>query len=382
MTPAAHSAPAAGSISSVARRMKIVQLVNSLDVGGTERLVVDLASALQSRGHDVSVVCLRGAGALAEPLQSAGIGVLALEKPEGPNVSTLWRLTGYLRRLRVDVVHTHNPLVHHYGVVAGRLAGVSAVVNTIHGIGNLSAEPGLKEMLYSGMCRASSRVVAVCPMAYRAFCRGRVIPVAKLVAINNGIPLENFLGVEAGPPSPNFTFGIVGRLVPVKDHSSLLTAFRLVQEAAPHCRLEILGDGPLRADLQRRAAEQGIAAKVLFHGFSSRVADVMRRWHVSVLCSLSEGLPLGVLESMAAGLPIVGADVGGLRDLVEGGQCGWVCPSSDSDALAKAMLRAVETAPAVLREMGASGRAHVVEHYSLSRMTEEYERLFTELLAG
>jgi glycosyltransferase involved in cell wall biosynthesis len=344
-------------------------------------LVVDLANALHARGHDLSVVCLRAGRALAPFVERAGIEVFTLNKQEGPQLGVLVEFVKFLRHRRVDVIHSHNPLVHHYAMVGGRMAGVPAIVNTIHGIGNLSSEIGFKERLYTLSCRLSSRVVAVCPMALRAFSAGGVIPRSKLIAINNGIPLEPFVGIERSEARDGFTFGIVGRLVPVKDHRTLLQAFRQVVRKRPDCRLEILGDGPLRAELEALSSELGLTASVRFRGYSSDVAQFLAGIDASVLCSTSEGLPLGVLESMAAALPIVGTDVGGVRDLLEEGRCGWIVPPSNPDSLARAMLAAAETPVAECRAMGLRARTHVVENYSQARMTEEYEKLFAALVA-
>lgn len=357
--------------------MNIVQLVNTLEVGGTERLVVHLASALKDRGHRLTVVCLRASGDLEKPLASAGIEVVALEKAEGPNLGAMRKFVRCLKDRKVDVVHSHNPLVHHYALAAGRLAGVPAIVNTIHGLSNLAEKPGLKERLYSLTCRFSSRIVAVCPMAYRSFAAGGIIPRAKLLTINNGIPLQSFLEVPPAPAGHELVFGIVGRLQPVKDHASLLAAFATVLRVRPDCRLEILGDGPCRADLEKQAKSLGIDKKVVFHGFRSDVANFLATIDISVLCSTSEGLPLGVLESMAAGRTIVGTDVGGMRDLIEGGRCGWLCPPGRPDLLAQEMLTAANTPADVRAQMGKLGREHAVAHYSLTQMTDGYESLFS-----
>jgi len=254
------------------------------------------------------------------------------------------------------------------------------VVNTIHGPGNLAEKPGLKELLYTGMCRLSDRVVAVCPFAYRKFRDGGVIPKSKLIAINNGIPLDTFLNVRRRSSASEVVFGIVGRLVPVKDHRSLLAAFARVVERWPECRLEILGDGPLRSELEALAGELQIAQRTVFHGFSADVPRFLSRIHVFVLCSLSEGLPLSVLEAMAAGLPIVGTSVGGIPDLVQDGHCGWLCSPSDPASLADAMLQAVDAGTAGRELKGEQGRRHAADNYSLQRMTLEYEQLFARLL--
>jgi glycosyltransferase involved in cell wall biosynthesis len=361
--------------------MRIAEIVDTLEIGGTERLVVDLARSLQSLGHRLHVICLRHTGPLAGQLSEAGIEVMALGKPDGPDVRALTDLTTFLRSKRIDVVHTHNPLVHHYGVAGGRLARVPAVVNTIHGIRNLSSTIGAKEILYSVACRLSDRIVAVCSMAHRFFAAGKVIPRSKLMTINNGIALEPFLQVTARRRDADFVFGIVGRLEPVKDHRSLLQAFAILLQQYGQCRLEILGDGPERANLEQLAHDSNIARRVMFRGFSNNVAQFLQGIDAAVLCSTSEALPLGILEAMGAARPVIGTAVGGVPDLIEKGACGWLCPPSQPQLLAAAMSKALSCSPEEREEMGKRGRAHATAEYSLQRMTSEYERLFQLLLA-
>jgi glycosyltransferase involved in cell wall biosynthesis len=360
--------------------MRIVELVNNLEIGGTERHVVDLATSLQARGHEVSVICLRRGGPLQSILQQAGIKLVMLDKPENLNPGALVRLTAYLRRQRIEVIHTHNPLVHHYGAVAGRMAGVPVIVNTIHGPANLSRKTRFKELLFGAACRLSDRVIAVCPSAYRNFMEMPTIPKSRLMTINNGIALGQFEKVQRRPDDGCFVFGIVGRLAEVKDHRTLLDAFSRVARACANCRLEILGDGPLRSDLEQQAQSLGLSDKVIFHGYGSDIPAFMRRIDASVLCSLSEGLPLSVLEAMASGVPVVGTDVGETRNLIEGADCGWICHPADPASLAEAMSHALNAGTDERHEMGARARRFVIKHYSLSRMTDEYEQLFLQLL--
>jgi glycosyltransferase involved in cell wall biosynthesis len=221
-------------------------------------------------------------------------------------------------------------------------------------------------------------VVAVCRAAHDFFLKTTAIPHRKLTFIYNGIPLEKFLSLHPAPERPGFTFGTVGRLVPVKNHRSLLQAFSLVAHRMPGCRLEILGDGPLRQELETLSQHLGIAHLVLFHGSSLDVARFLSRLDAFVLCSDSEGLPLTLLEAMAAGLPVVATEVGGIPELVRDARCGWLCPVSDHGRLADAMLRVAESGER--QEMGARGRASAIQSYSLEKMGAKYEHLFREIL--
>jgi|SRR5579872_1345675 len=362
--------------------MRILELVDTLEFGGTERLVVELARSLQALGHQLHVVCLRRTGPLARPLTEAGIDTVTLNKPDGPDLRALLDFTTFVRSRRIDVVHTHNPLVHHYGLVGARMARVPVVVNTIHGLRNLSRQIGAKEVLYGLACRFSDRIVAVCPMAHRVFAAGKVIPRSKLITINNGIRLEPFLQLKPRGLCADFVFGIIGRLDPVKDHRSLLQAFAIVLRQHQQCRLEILGDGPERVRLEQLAQELNIAHRVLFRGFSNEVAEFLQGVDAAVQCSTSEALPLGVLEAMGAARLVIGTAVGGVQDLIEIAACGWLCPPSEPQLLAAAMSKAVSASAQEREQMGRRGRAYALAEYSLPRMTSAYEQLFQQLLAA
>ena len=358
--------------------MRITEVIDSLAIGGAERMMVDLTLNLAARGHSLDVVCLRQPGDLGRPLEAAGIRVTALQKPDGPDLSTLRSLSAHLRRNRTELVHTHNPLVHHYGLLAGRMAG-TAVVNTIHGLDNLEDGTGSHNFLYGLSCRMTDHVVAVCKMAYETFRAGRVIPGRRLEMISNGIHLERFLNSGPRARRSEFTIGVVGRLVPVKDHATLLRAMKLVISHQPGCRLEILGDGPARNELESLAAELGIQEHVVFRGFDTNVAGFLQELDLFVICSVSEALPLTLLEAMAAGLPVVGTEVGGIPDLIRDGACGWLCPPSDPVKLSEAILEA-HASPA-RSEYGRRGQAFVNLEHSVETMTDRYERLFQNLLS-
>ena len=357
--------------------MRIVELVNNLEIGGAERMVVDLALGLQARGHVLSVICLRGAGPLARLLREAGIEVCTLDKGEGFSLKAARTLARHLRRLQVHVIHTHNPLVHHYGALAARLAGVPVAVNTFHGPGNLTGL-GRTQMIFDASCLWSDRIVPCCDAVDLHLRKVTLIARRKLAVIPNGIPLERFRRILPREPDGHFVIGTVGRLVPVKDHASLLKAFALLRREAPQSRLEILGEGPMRATLERTARELGIDQNVVFHGSSLDVPGFLSRLDTFVLCSLSEGLPLTLVEAMAAGLPVVGTSVGAIPELVRSADCGWLSNPGDPAQLAARLLESLHCKTRV--ERGLRGRDYAVEHNSIESMTSAYEHLFDKVL--
>jgi glycosyltransferase involved in cell wall biosynthesis len=179
-------------------------------------------------------------------------------------------------------------------------------------------------------------------------------------------------------PNGKFVFGMVGRLAPVKDHITLLDAYARVCSQEPTVQLELLGDGPLYNTLRQRADALGIGDRVVFHRSSLDADKFLARLDTFVLSSLSEGLPLSLLEGMAAGLPVVATSVGAIPELVQASQCGWLCPPAQPAALSAALLTSLRCGQR--SEWGARGRDYVLRNNSVTAMTLAYERLFEGLL--
>ena len=224
--------------------MRILQLVANLDVGGLERLAVEMAKRQLRAGHETSICCMFHAGALARHAEHNGIRVRAFAKSPGFSVRFVLQLAQHLRSAGIQVLQTHNALVHHYGTLAARLAGVPVVVNTRHGSA-LADWNDRRERLYKSALRWTDRVILVSADLQREFVNVSKVPLDKTRVILNGIDFEAFSEHRARPGSryPAVRFGSVGRLVPEKDHATLLRAFARVAAQLDFAELHILGDG-------------------------------------------------------------------------------------------------------------------------------------------
>jgi glycosyltransferase involved in cell wall biosynthesis len=323
------------------------------------------------------VVCLRDAGKHAvglEEMRSAGVRLVELKKPSGPHPQTLARLIQIVRRERIQLINTHNHLVHHYGVVAG-MAGGAKTVNTLHGISTLNM-PGWARLVYWIGTLAASHIVAVCAPVMGALTSAYRIRPGKVSVIDNGIPLDEFLLIPERSRGSVTVFGTVGRLVDVKDHQSLIRAFQKVHRSHPECRLKLLGVGELEHDLRQLAGDLGVADAVEFCGYSSQPAKFLAGIDVFVLSSKSEGMPLTLLEAMAAGLPVVATAVGGIPEAVTP-EIGWLCPPRDTAALADRLEAALQ---ADLPARGASARFRARNCYSIEIMVQRYEAVYRTVL--
>ena len=368
--------------------MRIVQFVYNLDMGGLERLAIDLAQCQLAEGHEPLIYCLTYPGRLAPEAAAMGISVQSFEKPAGPNLGTVWKIAKQLRRDRPDVLHTHNHLVHHYGVVAGLLAGVPVVVNTRHraeprlvnGPGGWQVTPESRAKKSDRIFRATlpwtDSVVMISESTRQFFIRHCGIPPAKTRVILNGAHLEKFLNAPAHPGSapPRVRFGITARLVQDKDHFSLLRAFAAVAAVVPGAELHIAGDGPLRDRLSSLAQELNLTNRVTFLGALSDIPQFLSQLDIFVLSSLNEGLPLALLEAMAAGLPIVATRAGGVEEAAVDGHNAFLSAPGDSNGLAEAMIRMARVPD--LARMGAVGREIVQDKFRIEQTWQEYYKLF------
>ncbi len=364
--------------------LRISHVVENLNRGGLERVVIDLVRAQRGLGHDCEVVCLFEAGSLAGELAAAGVPVHACGKRGGLDLVAIARLRGHLRRHRTQVLHTHNAVAHYHAVAAALGLGVRRTINTRHGMG-VQQPGGRREWLFRRALSRTDVVVTVCEAARREVLAQGLIPAAKVVAIPNGIRLDAFepandaaraaLVRELGLPQGTRLIGAVGRLNWAKDPVSLVRAFRMVRERHPATALAWIGDGALRAEVEAAATSEGVADRVILLGDRSDVPRLLAGLDLYAMSSLTEGYSIALLEACAADLPIVATDVGGNGEIVRNGINGLLVPARDPQRLADA-LAALLADPARARDMGRAGRDWALASASIPAMAARYESAY------
>ncbi|MEM7707660.1 MAG: glycosyltransferase [Pseudomonadota bacterium] len=368
--------------------MKIVHVVESLETGGLERVVVNLARSQQASGEQPAVACIYHGGALADELKALNIEVMELNKSPGIDLGLLLRLTRRLKR--TDVVHAHNHIPHYYSAIPAGLNGIP-MITTRHGMGG---DPSLRrERLFRLALPFSSAVVCVCQAAAEArqleTLRRR--KPSKIHVIPNGTYLEPFLkpvdptGLtlrrELGISESAIVFGTVGRLNWAKNHELMLRSFSRAFAGKRHVYLLIVGEGSKRAAVETLVDELDIGRQVLLLGERADVPDLLPSMDVFVLSSKSEGYSVALVEASAAGLPIIATAVGGNGEIVNHETTGLLVSSGDESAMTEAMVR-LSGDLTLCSKLGASGRNWSMEHGSFSRMAERYAKLYERCLGG
>ena len=369
-------------------KLKILLLVTLSEWGGAQHVVFLIAQHLRS-DYDVTVACAPG-GALIERLREEG--VRAVEVPELARNLNPWRdlrafykLYSWMRRERFDLVHTHSTKAGLLGRVAARLAAVPVVLFTAHGWAFAEGRAYWKRRLLAHAERLAARVTAkiICVSEHdrELALRWRVAKPGQLLVVHNGIDPHSFLAADGSPVREELRLGkdpvvtFVGRLAPPKDPLTLLEAIRILPEG----RVLLIGDGELRPQIERFVQERSLPGRVVMAGFRSDIPEVLAASDVFVLSSRWEGLPLTVIEAMMAGLPVVAARVGGIPELVEDGETGFLVPPSDPEALAEALQRLLED-EGLRRRMGEAGREKALRGFTLERMLAQIQRVYEELL--
>jgi glycosyltransferase involved in cell wall biosynthesis len=368
-------------------------VIPGLGTGGTERLVTDLARRLDRERFAVSVVALED-GHFRSELERDGCRVTVLDgvREGGGRLARLGHIWGAMRRALaggVDVVHTHHlGMLLHAGVASLPRRGWRWV-HTEH------IRPDV-ERIYSRrlvrmapvLLRWPDLVTGVAEPVGRYFSENASVPASRVRVILNGVDVARFAGGGDDRRTTRraldiddeaWVIGTIATLRPQKNHTLLLEAFARVARAVPAARLVLAGGGPLAETLEERSRALGVRDQVYFLGSRLDAPALLRAFDTYCLSSHYEGLPLTILEAMAAGCPIVATRVLGIAEVVRDGETGLLVSPDNPAALADALLR-VRAAPALAARLVGAGRVWVQGHGDVGTMTHAYERLYEEIL--
>ena len=370
-----------------AEGLRVVHVVLSLDLGGLERLVIDLVREGRRFGQLASVVCLERPGLLAPELEALRVPVFCVEKPPGLRPEIFRRLRKLFRLLRPDVVHTHQIGALCYAGQAARKAGVPVVVHTEHGKNYASRRRTRWLGRLAG--RYAQRFFCVSRDIAEELRACRIVGKTKIAVAPNGIDIGKFRDPaarietrrELGIPPSAPLIGAIGRLTEIKRYDLLIRAFARLKLRSTDARLLLVGDGPERRELERLAAELLPPDCVHFVGYQSAPERFLPAMDVLAMSSRSEGMPLAVLEAWAAGVPVVASRVGGIPELVADERTGLLTEFGDVDGLAEALERLLSDRVLANRIRRAAGN-RVETQYSLGQMAANYQRAYEELLVG
>jgi glycosyltransferase involved in cell wall biosynthesis len=378
-------------------------VIARLNMGGPALHVAYLSAGLRERGYDTTLV----AGTLAVGEESMagvadGLDVPIVTVPElhreiSPlrDVRAVYHLAGLIREVRPQILHTHTAKAGTIGRLAAVLAGDAAppiVVHTFHGhvlrgyFGPLRS--GLFRLLERFLATRTTALVAVSPEVRDDLVTLGIAPAEKFTVVRLGIELDERVGADVdgaetrrllGISDGRFVVGWIGRMTGVKRTDDVLLAVRRLRDLGVDALLCMVGDGPDRETVERRAQELGIVRECLFLGYQEDVARFYAAFDALILPSANEGTPVSAIEALAGGRPVVATRVGGVPDVVRDGVDGFLVEPGDVDAMADRLAR-LAADPDLRRRMGEVGASSVRERYAVERLLDDTDELYRRLL--
>jgi len=384
--------------------IKVVHIINTLRIGGAENCVRLLVTRLDRQLFSSLVVAVQGSGPNEEELRQEGIPVIVMNRPRrsivlGPLffwdvLITGWELFQILKREKPLILQTHLPVSEYFGLLIGRWVGIPYLVYTFHSSNFLpkrnekSFRYWARKKLTQVLVKRAQKVIAV-SQAIAETVRGmepdsaidvRIIP--------NGIETDRFENIshlgrlkrELGMKPDDPLIASIGSLSPVKNQVMLLTAAVRMIRSYPNLHIILVGDGPLKHLLLEVREKMGLTPYVHFLGLRKDIPEILSESDIFVSTSRWEGLPLSILEAMAAAKPIVATAVPGVLEVLEE-KSGVLIPLDDIDELTKALQTLLED-PQKREELGRMARDRVRAHYALENTVRKWEALYKELIHG
>jgi glycosyltransferase involved in cell wall biosynthesis len=364
--------------------LRIAHLIESDGPGGAERVVVQLATTLQAAGsHNVVFLPSRGEGWLAKELDGSGVAIeyFTIDRPFSPKCASA--IARAFRRHHIDVAHSHEFSMAIYGAWASWRAGVPHVI-TMHG-SRYYRDRLRRRLAMRAAIAISDHVIAVSEPLAQAIATDLNVPQSKVSVLPNGVrhtePKLITLREELRLAPDDRLIVAVGNLYPVKGHVHAIDALARLAARHPFVHLAISGRGELEEALLARARSLGLDRRVHLLGLRSDVPAVLAAADLFVLPSLSEGLPLALLEAMFAGCPIVATDVGQVRAALANGTAGILVEPGNASALAAGLDRLLSD-PAEARRLGGVAALHAATEYDLTRMVQRYVGVYEHALGN
>ena len=383
----------AGSAGPARGALRVLHVVDSLNVGGTESQMVEIALRMHAQSKPVQVACLRKTGPLLPLLERAGIPVKEFSPKKtllsASGIFQLFRLARWIRREQFDVVHAHDLWANLLGVPAAWLARAPRIIASRRDLGHLEwYTPRRRNILRWILGRAD--VIVANSAAVKDYLTGvEGLSADRIRVIHNAVDIDRIVAARACREAVFPSLAADARVVihvanmhsDVKGHPDLIEAAQVVCARLPQTCFVLAGDGQMQPHYEQRVRELGLEANFRFLGPRSDVPELLASADIAVVASRAEGFPNAVLEALAAGLPVVATNAGGTAEIIEDGRTGLLVAMQNPAALAEALLNVLQD-DALRRRLGEAGREMVQRRFRFDRLLEQLENLYSNASEG
>jgi len=367
-------------------KIRLMQITHDLAIGGLQQVIVNICRNLDRDKYDVTVLCLRELGEFVPQIEELGIKVLYLpQKERGADYFAFLKVAKILKELKIDVIHTHNTQPFFDGTLGAMLSGVKAVIHTDH----VRSFPDKLRYMFAEwvMSLYAYKVVGVSDDTCNNLIKYEHISRKKIVTIVNGID-ESIYNIdidrekkkqELGVNKQGWVIGLGARLSKQKGIIYLLRAMPSILKELPDLTLVIAGQGECRNELEDEAKKLGVDGSIVFAGPRLDMPEVLKVFDLFVLPSLYEGLPMVLLEAMAARCPVVATDVGGNYMAITHGVNGSLVEAANPEVFAKEVIKVLND-KVLYDNYIEKSVSRIQSEFSAKMMTQKYEKLYQEAL--
>ncbi len=371
------------SINMKNRKIRVLQITHDLDLGGLQRVIVNICRTIDRSKFDISVLCLRNLGCFLPEVNSLKIPVTLIpQKKQGVDYLSFLKVAAYLRKNKPDVIHTHNTQPFIDGTIAALLTGVKKIVHTDHA----RSFPDKKRYMFAErlMSYFAYKVVGVSEHTSNNLVKYEHIRPSKIITIPNGIDPAPYqveydkkkFRMELGLLQDGPIIGVAVRLSEQKGITYLLQAMPQIISQFPDVSLIIAGDGPLKDDLISETKHLNISRNVFFLGTRLDIPKLLKLFDIYVLPSLWEGLPMIILEAMAAECAVVATNVGGVQSAIKDGETGLIVNSKSDAELGDAVCKLL-TNTNLKNKITKQALSLFQNQFSSECMTKRYSALYS-----
>lgn len=357
-------------------KIKIIYIINSFVLGGAEKMLLNLCRGLDKEKFDISVCSVTGGGVLANEFEKNNIKVKIFKKQGKVGLGVILQIYRFLKEEKPQIVHTHLFSADFWGKVAAIFAGVPVIITTEHSV-NLD-EKWLKQKIKWLLSFFTYKIVAVSNGVREYYVSKVKINENKFIVIYNGVDLNTFVfkGYKPVDLAQKINAIIVARLKAVKGHTYLLEAMPMIIKKYPNFILNIVGGGDLEDELKNQVKKMRLENNVIFWGEHSDVEKIFANMDLFILPSLWEGLGIVLLEAQATGLPVLSSKIPGTSEVVENEKTGLLFEVKNSQAIYDSVDKLLSN-PDLYKKIVENAHLQVKEKFSLEKMVNEYEKLYT-----
>ena len=370
-------------------KIKVLHLIHTLEIGGAQMVILNLFKGIDKSHFELLAACMQKKGAIYDEIKSIGGKVHQFPKKRKTDFSIIPRLRDYLEEEDIDILHTHNFSAGFWGrlAVLGMKINRPKLVHTEHG--RLGSIPFWRKLVVCYLSKKTDRIISVSDETRDFLVNNVCLNAKNVVVIKNGIDVDGLIEHckkhvveidEILKKDPDAKFIVnVSALSGVKDQNTLLEALNILMKKIPHVYLLLVGDGPLRLELQKKTISLQIDDHVLFMGERNDVAAILDKSDIFVLSSKNEGHPISLLEAMSMGIVPVCTAVGGIPELVENTVNGLTVPPGEPSLLADAIRIPLENRK-LAQEWSAKSKELISREYTALKMAKNHEKLYMEIM--